>query len=198
MEAFIENLPYLGLVVVLTLSGFGMPIPEDVPLIFAGYLCGQGHADIYIMLPLAFVTVIGTDMIIYTFGRKLGHRIPNLPIIRRFLTQSRLAQAAEFFHRHGGKTLFFGRFLPGIRTPIFFTAGTFKIPWWKMLLFDGAAALLSVPALVLLAYYFSDHIEAVRRWVLQAQIGIILIIALAIVGTIGWYWMKRRRAKAAG
>ena len=46
VEQLIVNLPYLGVVLVLLAGGFGMPIPEDLPLLAGGYLCGRGHASV--------------------------------------------------------------------------------------------------------------------------------------------------------
>jgi len=196
LESIIENLPYLGLAAVLFLSGFGVPIPEDIPLIIGGYICGKGDADIYLMLPLAMFTILGTDYIIYLLGRRLGHTVPKIPIFRRYLSEARLARAAEAFHKHGGKVIFFVRFLPGLRAPVYFTAGTFKIPHWKMLLFDGSAALISVPVFMLLPYFFVDRIDQVRKYIGQGQVILLVVIVLGIIGYL-IYLCKRNQKNTA-
>jgi len=169
---------------IIILSGFGLPVPEDIPLIMAGIFCGNGQANIWVMLPLCFIAVMGADAIVYWLGRKYGHHIPRMPLMRRFLTPKRLATAEANLHRHGGKTLFVCRFLPGIRAPMLFTAGTFRIPYWKFLLYDGSAALMSVPWLVLLPYWFVNTYseEAMRAVAHEVQIGIIVGVVLLIVG----------------
>ncbi|MCC6579843.1 MAG: DedA family protein [Phycisphaeraceae bacterium] len=196
METLLANLPYVGLVVVLVLSGFGLPLPEDVPLIFAGYLCGIGEANIYIMLPVAFFAVLGTDLLVYWLGRRLGHHVPRLPVIRRYLSEKNLAKADEAFHRHGPWVLFIARFLPGIRTPVFFSAGAFKIPVRKMLAYDGSAALISVPTIVLLAYHLSDHLDKARKIVMRSQGAVLLVVFVVVVAVVLWQVWKRRRAAA--
>ncbi|MCE9589155.1 MAG: DedA family protein [Planctomycetes bacterium] len=188
--------PYAIVALILLASGFGAPIPEDIPLILGGYLCyeGIGDANIYVMLPVTFGAVIGADLIIFYLGRRYGQHIPRIPVIRRFLTPDRLAKATESFHKHGGKTIFIGRFLPGLRAPIFFTAGSFGIPAWKFLLSDGVAALISVPVLVLAGFFFGEYIHKVRVIAGRAEIAIVVVIVIAIAGV---FWYRRRRPRLA-
>ena len=191
--------PYIILVGVLIITGFGLPLPEDIPLILAGYLCGIGHAEIEIMLPAVFFAIVGADAIVYWLGRRYGHHVPRLPLLRRFLTEDRLARTEGMLHRHGGKFIFMARFLPGLRTAAFFTAGIFKIPYWKFLLYDGAAALVSVPAIVLLAYYFAHEIDRVRTWVAEGQLwGIGIAIAIIALFVLVKLLFRRRLAVTGG
>lgn len=193
LQQLIQQLPYLGVAAVLLASGFGLPIPEDLPLLIGGYCCGIGKADIRIMLPVAFAAVIGGDSIVYLLGRRYGHHVHRLPLLRRYLTQARLTKAELSFHSHGGKTLFLARFMPGLRAAVYFSAGAFKIPYWKMLAFDGSAALLSVPLWVLLAWYFAHDLQRIKQWSAGANAGLVVAIVLVLVGFFGWKALKRRR-----
>lgn len=194
MEQFLTHFGYWGIFLVLMASGLGLPFPEDIPLLFGGYLCAQGYASLEIMIPFTFLTVVGADSMLYLLGRRYGRHVPNLPLFRRFLTPERLANAEMAFHKHGGKTLFTSRFLPGIRAGVFFTAGVFKIPVWKFLLFDGAAALLSVPLLVLLGYWFSSHLDKVKDAAFATQMSVGALVACIVAGV---WWYKRRKRLAA-
>ena len=193
IESFVTHFAYAGVLLVLLLSGFGLPIPEDLPLILGGYLCATGRAELEIMIPLTLLAVVGADVMVYALGRRYGYLVPQLPMFRRFLTPSRLERAGEFLVDHGGKALFAGRFMPGLRTPIFFTAGLLKVPFWKFLLADGLAALISVPTLVLVGWYFSSYLEEVRKWAGGTQI-VFGVLLVAVIG--GYIWYKRRRQKA--
>ncbi|WP_432797602.1 DedA family protein [Poriferisphaera sp. WC338] len=191
MEEFITNLaaqmPYIIIIGVILLSGFGAPIPEDIPIILAGYVCGKADptASAFIMLPALFIAIIGADGIVFWLGRKYGHHVPKLPLLRRYLTEDRLQKTEAQLNKHGGKFIFVARFLPGMRAPAFFTAGIFKLPYWKFLFFDGSAALLSVPAIFFAAYFFADHIAQVKEWVKQGQIGVIIALIIIIAAFIG-------------
>ncbi len=177
-------MPYVVVLGLLLLSGFGLPIPEDVPLILAGYLAYFGYADPWVLFPLTFLAVIGADLMVFWLGRRYGHHVPKLPLMRRFLTEKRLAKTEAMLHRHGGKFMFAVRFLPGLRAPAIFTAGNFKVPYWKFLAYDGGAALISVPVILGLAYYFAEHLEQVRVWVANGEKGVIVAICLIILGII--------------
>lgn len=196
IEQIIENAPYLGVIGVILLSGMGFPIPEDIPLLIGGYLCGIGKANIWIMLPASFAALLGADLMLYFLGRRYGQRITSWPLFRRFLNPARLQRAEKVFHKHGGKALFIVRFLPGVRAATFFTAGMFRIPTWKMIVFDGGAALLSAPALVLAGYFFADQIESVRDTAAEVQITIMAVVIVAATIFIFFKIRHHRRQQA--
>ncbi len=197
VEVLIEQLSYVGVVLFLLIAGFGVPLPEDVPLIVGGVLCGLGKANVYIMLPVTFAAVIGADVLIFTMGRWHGERIRRIPIIRKYLSDERLARVAEAYHDHVGKTLFTARFMPGLRTPLFFTAGSVGIPYWKLLTFDGAAALISVPALVLAGFFGAHHRDMVLEQAKQWQLLIFAAVALVVGGFLFIHWWRRRGRTAS-
>lgn len=197
MEALIAHFSYWGVTVALLLSGFGLPLPEDVPLLIAGYLCATGSAELWIMLPLTFTAVLAADLTLYALGRRWGHHVPRLLIFGRVLDQKHLRKAELAFCTHGGKTLFVARFLPGLRAATYFTAGMFRIPFWKMLAFDGSAALISVPTLVMLGWLFAGHFDALRKWSRGGQWLAAAALAVAIVLWVLWHRRRKRRALAA-
>ena len=189
------NAPYVVIFGVLLATGFGLPMPEDIPLILAGYLAGHGLANPWIMFPGVFLAILGSDVIVFTIGRRYGHYVPRLPLLRRFLTEPRLARTERQLHLHGGKFIFMARFLPGVRTAAFFTAGTFKIPYWKFLLFDGSAAAISVPTIFWLAYFFANELDQVRQWIVEGQAAAIVAVVLVVTVMLLVKWRRRRRAQ---
>src|SRR5690606_19343394 len=172
-----EHAPYWAIVGVLLITGFGVPIPEDLPILAGGYLSAMGHCNPWIMLPAILAAIIGADGIVFWLGRRYGHHIPKLPLLGRFLTEARLARTEGMLHRHGGKFIIMARFMPGIRTAAFFTAGVFKEPYRQFLIYDGAAALISAPAILLLAYFLADQIDRVKDMVADGQIAVLIVLA---------------------
>lgn len=198
MQAWLDQVfyssPYVMVLGIILLSGFGLPFPEDIPLIAAGYLAGIGVADPWLMFPACFFAILGADLTLYLLGRRYGEHVPHLPVIRRYLTLARLKKAEEELAIYGGKFIFVARFLPGLRAPAMFAAGIFRVPVWKFLGYDGAAAMVSVPVILSLAYYFSGHIDAVRKWIHNGSMGAAALAGLVIVVAIaGRWWYKRRR-----
>jgi membrane protein DedA with SNARE-associated domain len=187
-QQFIEEVghhPYLGLAILIIPSGLGVPIPEDISLIVAGYLCYKNpeYASLWIMIPWAMFLVMGSDLLLFYVGRFVGDKIVKVPLMRRMLTPERLEMSRALFEGHGGKILFAARFMPGLRAPLFFTAGHLKVPAWKMVLYDGGAAVLSVPTIILLAYYFGEHFDKVKKLVRAGEytvLGLIVVIAIVL------------------
>mgnify|MGYP003303698343 CR=1 FL=1 len=182
----------------LLASGLGLPMPEDIPLLAGGILCHHGHASLIPMIILTFLFVLGADLMIFFLGRRYGHHVPRLPLLRYYLTEKRMVKAEGYFQRHGGKTLIAARFLPAVRAAVWFTAGACKISFWKMLLCDGIAALLSVPTLVLLGFFGADQFEKARQWAGIGQFAIVLCIVVIIGAILVFRMMRRKRKSTAG
>jgi len=189
-------MPYLVVFGALLASGFGLPLPEDIPLIIGGYLSGRGLADPYIMLPGALLCILGADSLIFFLGWRYGHHIPRLPLLRRFLTPARVRWAELKLEQHGGKFIFVARFLPGARTAAFFAAGVFRVSFGRFILYDGTAALVSVPLIFGLAMVFHQELDQAKAWIEKAEITTLVVLGLAVVAlVIGKNLFKKRVLK---
>ncbi len=187
MEVWITHLalhgPYIVIVGLLLLSGFGLPLPEEIPVLVAGYLSALHYANPCFMLPAVLIAILGADMIIFSLGRHYGHHVPRLPVVKRFLTPNRVRRAENLLDKHGGKFIFVARFLPGLRAPVMFSAGAFKLSFWRFLFYDITAAMVSIPTIFLLAYFFARQFDKVRKWVAEGQLltGLIILAVIAAV-----------------
>ena len=188
---------YVAVALLLLSSGFGAPIPEDIPLLVGGWLCRQGQAHILVMLPLAWVFVLAGDCILYFLGRRYGPHVPRLPGLSRVLTEKRILSAEGFLESHGGKTLFVIRFLAMVRAAMWFAAGALKIPFWKFIAYDGAAALIFAPGYLLLGWFFAHQYEKIRDVTRAGQIALTLVILAVIATLVIWQVLRRKRRKAA-
>ena len=165
---------------ILLACGFGFPLPEDVILFSLGYLSFRGDVELLPSIGVAFAGVIVGDATIFLIGRIFGERIVSIPVFRRILTERRVDTVRRAFHRNGSVYLFFARFTPGLRAVTFWTAGMLRVPFRSFLLYDGVAALLSVPALTYLAYAageaFHDEISDIRD-----VMGLIAVVAFLVL-----------------
>lgn len=185
---------------VLLLCGLGLPIPEDIVLIAAGVL-GESEGRSWIEVSaLMYAGVLGGDCITFFAGRHVGGWVLTSRWFQRIVSPGKQARVADFFDRYGAMGLFIGRFLPGLRAPIYFSAGSMKVPFWKMLFFDGLAALISVPVFVWLGHWlwanFQDDLEQFNRTLSKSQ-GYALWAGLAIIAiTLAVFvvWLRRRKA----
>jgi membrane protein DedA with SNARE-associated domain len=152
---------------------------------------------------MMYAGVLGGDCITFFAGRHVGGWVLTSRWFQRIVSPQKQLKVVDFFARYGPMGLFIGRFLPGLRAPIFFSAGSMKVPFWKLLLFDGGAALLSVPFFVWLGHWswahFKDDLEQLNRTLSKSQgyaLWAGLIISLICAGII-LLWIKRRRAANA-
>ena len=116
----------------------------------------------------------------------------------RVVTPERFVAVQAKFEKYGVWVLFVARFLPGLRSPIFITAGvTRRVPFWRFLLMDGLAALISVPVWVYLGFLGASNRDWLLTWVHRGQTGLLGLIGVSVVGGIAFWWMKRRRKQQA-
>ena len=114
---------------------------------------------------------------------------------RRIAKPWLLDKARNMYAAHGAKIIFAARFMPGLRSVLFMTAGTFRVPYWKFALIDGSAALISVPVWVWLASKFSGTVEQLLGEARMASylIGGALLVALLIWIVWEYYHNLRKR-----
>ena len=200
---FAPNAPYLAIIGILLATGFGLPMPEDIPLIIGGYLCGQAadagdsHPALWLMMPGAMIAIVGSDLVLFSLGYWIGPSIQRHTIIKRLVGTRNLARTRVAFRKRGAKFIFFARFLPGVRAPAFFTAGTFKMPVTRFLIWDGAAACLSAPWVMLMGYHFHGEIEHARDALSKGKtFGFVIIVAIIVFFVCFHFFVNKRFAKA--
>lgn len=189
-------MPYVIVFAILLLCGFGLPVPEDIVLFAAGMMAFYQRADVWIMISVCFAGVMIGDSCVFTIGALYGKRLRKKAFIKRFLPPARMRMVRKKLHEQGNKVIFAARFMPGLRTPVFFTSGTLHLPFRVFFFYDGLAALLSVPAIVYATYYFGAQIDRVVTVVKRLQFGVVGTIVL-IVGVLvlkAWWAHKKQVA----
>ena len=194
LESFFGEYGYIAVFVVLLLCGLGVPIPEDVTLVTGGVMAGLGNADVRLMIAVSLAGVLMGDGIMFAAGRIFGPRILKLRMVARVMTPRRYARVQEKFDKYGNWVLFVARFLPGLRMPIYISAGiSHKVSYWRFFAMDGLAACLSVPVWVLLGAYGAKNIDWLLKKVHQFQHIMILLTAIAAVILVYYFYRHRRR-----
>jgi membrane protein DedA with SNARE-associated domain len=188
-----DKLPYLCVLAVLVTASFGMPIPEDIPLLTGGWLCYRGLAVLPIMIATGMLGVLTGDICLFFMGRRFGHHIVEHRFMRRIVKPSRLLLAEHLFEHHGIKIIFAARFLPGLRAMVFLASGVMKVPFWKFIIVNGSAACISVPTLVVLGWFFGAQFDQVKSDVRMVTniVGFLGLIVLVIA--VGLYFHRRSR-----
>jgi membrane protein DedA with SNARE-associated domain len=187
---------YAKLAGILLLCGLGVPIPEDISLISAGYLAHLGTVDLHTIFLVCFAAVLGGDSLAFTMGRIFGTKILASRFGHRYFNPKRQRRVRAYFRTYGSKVIFIARFLPGLRFSIFLSAGMLHVRPYVFIVYDSMAALLSVPFLVYLAYYFGDKIDHVVKWARRSEYGILALVGVAAL-FVAYKFYKKRRARPA-
>src|SRR5262245_1363898 len=198
VESFLQSWGYLGVFVGILLTGLGFPMPEELPVVLGGALAGGFAGEetrIYwwIMLPVCIVGVVIGDSFLYGIGRFWGARLVERPFVKKhLLTPEKLASITENFHKYGIKILLFARLTPGIRAPIFLTAGITRLPLTQFLLADGIYAVPGVSLLFVLGYCFTGSmVKLVTTELETVKHIIILVVVLGVAGYFMYRFMRK-------
>ena len=189
---------YLSVFIALLLCGAGAPLPEDITLVAGGVITGLGYGNVHVMFGVAMVGVLIGDAGMFLLGHHYGARILKWRLVAWLLTPARYARVQEKFERYGNRLMFFARFLPGMRTAVYITAGTtHRVSFLRFLLLDGAAALISVPFWVYLGYFGADKRDWLLLWIRRGQSSLWVLGGLLVLAVLLLWWRHRSRKPQA-
>ena len=161
MFDWIERGSYLGIILFLTLTGVGLPIPEEVPIVAAGVASKAAALKWYYALPACMVGALLGDSLMYAIGRFFGARVlKEHPWWSGFLTAERERTIENLMQKHGLKAFFVARFLVGLRSPFYLTAGILRVKYRWFLFADFVCASVVIGGFFGLAYLFGDRITS--------------------------------------
>jgi len=181
---------YFAIVALLVAGGLGVPIPEELVQLTAGYLAQRGVLEFAPALAVTYCGIVGGDFLLFLFARRHGDQLLARPGVARLLTPARRARLEGHFARHAFLTIVVARHLSGFRVPAYILAATHRVRARTFLLADALSSLLSVPLVVSLGYLFAERLAVVRRRVHQVEL--ILVVA-ALVAFAAYYALARRR-----
>jgi membrane protein DedA with SNARE-associated domain len=176
-----HGLPLLFVVVML--ESFGIPLPGETALILFGVLASQGNYSIASVIAVAAVAaVVGDNLGYWLIGRLGGRALFRRNRWLKRWSDSLLPRAERIMQRHGGKTVFLGRFIAILRFTAAWVAGLGRMPWWRFLFWNAAGGIAWATLFGLVAFYGGKAVaDAIARYGLYAAAGAVVLIALAWV-----------------
>ncbi|HEX6762672.1 MAG TPA: DedA family protein [Gaiellaceae bacterium] len=188
-----QELVHYGLAllfVLVAVESAGVPLPGETALIAAAILSHPGqthHFPIVAVIVVAALAAIVGDNVGYTLGRYGGR-----PLLDRWGPVARYADRAlppaeRYFAKHGGKSVFFGRFVAVLRVTVAWLAGITHMPWWRFFLYNAAGGILWATGIGLLAYYAGKAAaDAISRYGLYAVAAIAVLGIALLLGRLWW------------
>jgi membrane-associated protein len=192
-EQLIRTFGTLGILAIVFIeSGLlvGFFLPGDSLLFTAGLLSAAGVLpDIWILLVTIPIAAIAGDQVGYAIGRKFGPPLFNRPD-SRFFRREYVDKSAEFFEKHGPKTVVLARFVPIVRTFVPVMAGTSKMHYRTFVTYNVVGGLAWGAGVTALGY-FLGQIEFVKS---NIEPILLLIVAISVM-PVAYELLKARRAK---
>jgi membrane protein DedA with SNARE-associated domain len=181
---------YWVVAAVVALESMGIPMPGETTLVTAAIYAGTTHRlNIGLVIASAATGAIVGDNAGYWLGRRFGYSLLLRygPLLRIDTPRIKLGQF--LFARHGGKVVFFGRFIAVLRALAALLAGINCMEWWSFFLFNVSGGIVWSTVYGLAAYVFGERLERVRGPV--AFTGL-LLAAAAVAG--GLWWIRGHAA----
>ncbi len=196
VNVFTQN-GYAAVFIVLMICGFGLPIPEDITLVAGGVIAGLGYANVHVMCAVGILGILAGDVLMFVLGRIYGERALRVRWIAYLLTPRRYALVQAKFARYGNRLMFIARFLPGLRSPIYLTAGmTRRVSFIRFFLLDAFAALISAPIWVYLGYYGAQNHEWLLKWLDRGKVIVMIVAAVILAFIVRYFWRRTTRRRA--
>jgi len=190
MHGLVEHYGLIALFILVMLESGGLPLPGETALVAAAIFASQGRLEIWQVITVAALAAIVGDNLGYWIGRTGGRGL-----LERFgpfkrWTERWLPWSERFFHRHGAKTVFIGRFFSVLRVTAAWMAGVAHMPWWRFFGWNAAGGICWAALIGLVAYY-AGH-AAVDAITTYGLIGGAAVVVLLVAGLGALHlWRKR-------
>jgi len=189
------DLGYPGLFVLIVLESTMVPIPSLLVMPFAGFLASQGELSLPGILVINSAAALTGSLISYGLGAAGGK-----PLLLRygkyvFVRAKDIVRTEQYFARHGGKTIFIGRFLPVVRHLISIPAGVARMPLPHFLTLTFLGATLWGGGLMILGYELGSRWEAVATRAKRVDLVIAVLVVVAILAIALRFVLRRRRER---
>jgi len=179
----------------LLLENAGVPLPGETILLMASFLAYSEHD-----LRLPWIIVVAT--IAATAGDNLGFALGHYggrPLLARYqaffrIKDATVARGESLFEKYGSLTIFFARFVFGMRIIAGPLAGVLRMHWRRFAIFNFLGAGLWVTVISVAGYLFGQHWGRLERIVQRFDVAVAILAVLVVA----WLWWRKRRARMAG
>ena len=187
---------YWAVAAALLLENAGVPAPGETILLLASFLAYSQEE-----LQLGWIIVVAT--IAATLGDNLGFALGyygGRPLLSRYqsifrVRASTLERGERLFARYGAVTVFFARFIFGMRIVAGPMAGVLRMSWRRFLVFNFLGAAVWVTVISGAGYLFGQHWHRLERVIKKLDIAAIIFVLLLVAW---WWWRSRRDGPASG
>jgi membrane-associated protein len=182
---------YWAVIAGLGCENAGLPLPGETVLMFASFLA---HKHTRLDLTWVIVAGIGAaimgDNLGFLLGRKLGRRLVCWMKKLFHMDDEDVGAAKDQIRRHGAATIFWARYIFGLRTIAGPLAGMLGMEWKKFLLYNVLGAASWVTAMAFVGYAFSNEFDTLLGFF--EKVSWLMALALFTIGYLLWRRQKKR------
>jgi membrane protein DedA with SNARE-associated domain/membrane-associated phospholipid phosphatase len=191
----LETYGYFAVMLLVGLESLGLPLPGETALLTASAYAAAGHLSLAGVIAAAAVGAALGDAAAYWIGRTGG-----LALVRRYgrlfrVNDAKLERAQQFFKEHGGKTVFFGRFVSLLRMLAALLAGVTKMPYARFSFFNVTGGICWAVLVGSLGYAFGRNLPQLEHAVGRAGALVVLLVALLVSLILAGRWVVNNGAE---
>ena len=182
VAAFLESSAFMGLL-----------MPGESVVVLSGFLASQGYLEIGDVLWVVSLGAVLGDSVGYSLGKAIGRGYFKRHKRLLFLKEKHFQRVDTYFQQHGGKTIFFGRFVGFLRAMAPFAAGMSRMPYGRFLIYNAAGGILWSVCFILLGFFFGQSWQLIEKW--AGRTGLFALFLLLVVIGFGYLYrtlVKRR------
>jgi membrane-associated protein len=191
---FLLSWGYWAVIAGLLGENAGLPVPGETTLMFASFLANKTpHLKIYWVIVVGIAASITGDNIGFFLGRKFGSTL--IRWVRKIThsDEQDVAAAKDLIRHHGGRTVFFARFIFGLRTIAGPLAGSLEMEWRRFVIFNALGAVAWVTSISLTGFAFANAFATLLDYFDKAAWA--LSVALFVMGYVIWRRYKSEYKK---
>jgi membrane protein DedA with SNARE-associated domain len=188
IDSWLSSYGYVVVFGLVMVESIGIPVPGETALVGAALYAGSTHKlAIWWVIAVAIAGAIVGDNIGFSIGRYGGARLLIRHGHKIRLHEGRLKIGIWLFRRHGGKVVFWGRFVSILRTYAAFLAGTNQMEWPRFLFFNAAGGIVWATLYGVVYYVFGSSLRQ-----LSTTIDIVLGVIGTVILVVFLIWSKRK------
>ena len=191
LQNYVVEYGYWAVAISLLLENAGIPVPGETILLLASFLAFSRQE---LHLPYIIVVAVCAATLGDNLGFAIGYR-GGRPLLDRYQATFRIATATiergeRLFEQYGAITIFFARFIFGLRVIAGPLAGVLRMQWKRFAIFNFLGALLWVSVISLVGYHFGKHWDRLVHYMEKLNIGIAILVGIALL--VLWLWRRLR------
>jgi membrane protein DedA with SNARE-associated domain len=190
LRGYVAQYGYWAVGITLLLENAGIPVPGETVLLLASFLAYSQHE---LSLPWVMVVAICSASVGDNLGFWIGNR-GGRPFLDRYRSTFRIApeiveRGESLFARYGAATVFFARFLFGLRIIAGPLAGVLRMPWKRFVIWNVLGATVWVTVISTIGYKFGQHWDKVMALLERLNLAAGVVAVCVVVGV--WLWRRR-------